>query len=85
MIFYLQYAPYKPGGKRTLAERAKELGLEEPARNILNNIEHVNLSKCVDRSKKDLSTVEAVQKGIVHIIAYILATDCDVLQYLREL
>ena len=32
----LQYAPYKPGHKGSLAERAKALGLEPAAMSILN-------------------------------------------------
>ena len=31
-----QYAPYKTGGKGTLAERARKLGLDQPAKQILN-------------------------------------------------
>lgn len=68
-----------------MAERAKELGLEEAAHKILQNTETVILSQYVDKSKKDLSTVEYVQKSVTHLIAYIMATDRDVLSYLRNL
>lgn len=80
-----QYAPYKPGEKRSLAEKAKLLGLEHPAQSILHNANNINLTDYVDISKKDLCTVSAVEKGIVHIIAYIIATDSDVLSFLRKL
>ncbi|KAJ8967501.1 hypothetical protein NQ314_002816 [Rhamnusium bicolor] len=78
------YAPFKPGGKRTLAERAKELGLEEPAMNILNNIK-VDLNHYIIPGKKELSKKEDVEKGVIHIIAYVIATDTELLSYLREL
>lgn len=61
------------------------MGLEQPAQNILNNVEKINLSQYIDKSKKDLSTIDGIQKGIVHIIAYMLATDSEVLSYLRQL
>lgn len=52
---------------------------------MLNNEEKVILTELIDKSKKELSTVEGIQKGIVHIIAQMLATDSDVLSYLRQL
>ena len=36
-MFSLQYAPYKKGGKGTLAERARQQGLEAPAQEFLRN------------------------------------------------
>ncbi|XP_063921739.1 S1 RNA-binding domain-containing protein 1 [Zophobas morio] len=79
------YAPYKTGGKRTLAERAKELGLEEPALTILNNTGKVNLYDFILENKDELKDVSAVEKGIVHIIASVMATDTEILSALREL
>ncbi|KAJ8944044.1 hypothetical protein NQ318_016242 [Aromia moschata] len=78
------YAPFKPGGKRTLAERAKELGLQEPAMYVLNNVE-VDLNSYILPEKKELSKIEDVEKGIIHIIAYTIATDTEMLSYLRQL
>jgi transcriptional accessory protein Tex/SPT6 len=33
----MQYAPYKPGSKKTLAARAKDAGLEPLALNVIQN------------------------------------------------
>lgn len=52
--------------------------------NILNNVE-VDLSIYVNFEKKGLDKKEDVEKGVVHIIAYIIATDTEMLSYLREL
>ncbi|RZC39162.1 S1 RNA-binding domain-containing protein 1, partial [Asbolus verrucosus] len=79
------YAPYKPGSKRTLAERAKELGLEEPALSLLHNQSEINLSDYVQKDRKELSSVADVEKGIVHIIASIISTDTEILSHLRQL
>ncbi|XP_018326633.1 S1 RNA-binding domain-containing protein 1 isoform X2 [Agrilus planipennis] len=79
------YAPYKPGGKKTLVEKAKILGLEEPALKLLENTEPVSLSKYINEEIKDLSTVEDVEKGVMHIIAHIMATDTEILDKLRKM
>lgn len=60
------------------------MGLEEPAMNILNNIK-VNLHDYINSNKKGLDKKEDVEKGVIHIIAYIIATDTEMLSYLREL
>ncbi|KAK4875071.1 hypothetical protein RN001_011493 [Aquatica leii] len=78
------YAPFKPGTKRTLAERAKALGLEKPALALLAGEETVNLTTYV-KNEKELNTLSDVEKGIMHIIASVIATDSDVLSLLRKL
>lgn len=78
------YAPFKPGAKRSLAERAKAAGLEDPAMNILNDIEPVDLIEYVDEENIEIESVESVQKGIVSILAHKIATDTDLLNFLRE-
>ncbi|KAF5303492.1 hypothetical protein FQA39_LY09955 [Lamprigera yunnana] len=78
------YAPYKPGAKRTLAERAKSLGLEEPAMTLLEGLKSVDLNYYVKESE-ELATVAAVEKGITHIIATVIATDTEVLALLRKM
>ncbi|CAG9826823.1 unnamed protein product [Diabrotica balteata] len=79
------YAPYKPEAKRTLAERAKSLGLEEPATALFNNTCAVDLSQWVDVSKEELKSLEDVQNGVIHIIAHKISTDSDMLSFLRDL
>lgn len=45
----------------------------------------VNISAYVDLQNSELSSLDAVEKGIVHIIAASIATDTDVLTFLRKL
>ncbi|KAJ8967306.1 hypothetical protein NQ317_013775 [Molorchus minor] len=71
--------------KKNTAERAKELGLEEPAMAILNNTNNVNLADYIVADKKEIAKIEDVEKGVIHIMAYIFATDTDVLSHLRQL
>ncbi|KAJ8912925.1 hypothetical protein NQ315_017255 [Exocentrus adspersus] len=78
------YAAFKPDGKRTLAARAKELGLEGPAMNLLNNLD-IELNNYINLEVKELSTIEDVEKGITHIIAHVIATDTEILSQLRKL
>lgn len=81
----MQYAPYKPGAKRTLAEQAKELGLEKPAMDLLQDNTKVVFDDYVDSSKKGLQNRDDVAKGIMHIIASVIATNSDVLTCLRKM
>ncbi|CAG9854189.1 unnamed protein product [Phyllotreta striolata] len=75
-------APFKPEAKKTLAERAKALGLEKPAMDLLQNNSNTDLTKFISGNQEELNNAE---KGIVHIIAQRIATDTDVLTYLRDL
>lgn len=52
LYLYLQYAPYKSGSKRSLAGRAKELGLEKYALDMLENPRALNLNVAVQKGKK---------------------------------
>lgn len=81
---FLQYAPYKPGAKRSLAQQAKELGLEKPAMDLLQG-KPVVISKYINPSKKGLEKETDVEKGIIHIVASVIATNTDVLTYLRKM
>lgn len=81
----MQYAPYKPGAKRTLAEQAKEFGLEKPAMDLLQNNATVVIDDYVNSSKKGLQNRDCVEKGIMHIIASVIATNSDVLTFLRKM
>lgn len=51
---------------------------------ILNNIP-VTLNSYVRQNKKGIQNENEVEKGIVHIIASVIATSADVLTYLRKL
>lgn len=84
-LFLFQYAPFKPEGKRSLAERAKAIGLEQPAIDLLLNSAIVNLNNYVNSSTEELNSVANIEKGICHIIAQKIATDSEVLSFLRDL
>lgn len=45
----------------------------------------LNLRKYVNSSKKGIQTEADVEKGIMHIIASVIATNTDVLNYLRKM
>ena len=51
-LFLFQYSPYKAGSKRTLAERARELGLEKYATGVLEQPQHVIIKNAVQPGKK---------------------------------
>ncbi|KAL1491059.1 hypothetical protein ABEB36_011712 [Hypothenemus hampei] len=79
------YAPFKPESRRSLAERAKHYGLQQPALHLLNNTGTVNFEDYVNKKVKDLETSSKVQQGIVHILASEIATDTELLVFLRKL
>ncbi|XP_026678518.1 S1 RNA-binding domain-containing protein 1-like [Diaphorina citri] len=81
----LIYSPYKVGSKGTKAEKAKKLGLETPALELLNGEFRGDLRDYVKAGNTELNTVEKVQDGIQHIVADILAKDTGVLETLQEL
>ncbi|XP_050408059.1 S1 RNA-binding domain-containing protein 1 [Patella vulgata] len=78
------FAPFKPGHKGTLAERARKLGLEPMALKILDG-RSVDLSTLVNKNEKSLKTVGDVEKGIQHIIADIIAKDKGAIQQARNI
>ncbi|XP_074650516.1 S1 RNA-binding domain-containing protein 1-like isoform X2 [Tubulanus polymorphus] len=80
------YAPYKPGSKRSLAERARELGLEDVAMNVLRNPQRqVDFCKFLRTGTKGLSTIAEIKSGVQHVIADIIAKDKDIMNGLRKL
>lgn len=80
-----QNAPFKTGSKRTLAERARQLGLDHAAQTILDGTEHVSLSHFIVKEKEGLRDIHEVQTGIQHIIAEIISKDRNVLDLVSDL
>ncbi|CAL4124636.1 unnamed protein product [Meganyctiphanes norvegica] len=83
-------AAYKGSGKRTYAERARELGLEPSAFEALQGthnkyINRQELYTLMDQSKEGLRTIEEVEQGLQHIIADIISKDPQVLDCCRQL
>lgn len=80
------FSPFKSvGSKKSLAEKAKQLGLELPALQLLNGTKIVNISDYIKSDSKDLRTVGEVEKNIIYIIASEISTDAELLQFLRDL
>ncbi|CAE1171146.1 unnamed protein product [Acanthosepion pharaonis] len=78
------YAPYKPGSKRSLAERAREAGLESSAESILNNNTNIDLNTLIQPSSEDYSTESGVKKGLQYIIADIIAKNTEAKEHLNS-
>lgn len=77
--------PFKTGSKKTLAERARQLGLEAPAQTILDGSDYVTLPRFVNKEIDGLADVAEVQLGIQHIIADIFSKDRGILDFVAEL
>lgn len=83
--FVFKFAPFKPENKKSLAERAKSVGLDNPAQNILRNSFEEDLSYYVKSNIEGLKSLKDVQKGVINIIASIIANDTEVLGHVRYL
>ncbi|KAM7078040.1 S1 RNA-binding domain-containing protein 1 isoform 1-T2 [Molossus nigricans] len=78
-------APYKTGSKGTKAQRARQLGLEEAARTLLENPGNLNLLSYIQPSVKGLSTLQDIETGVQHILADMIAKDRETLDFIRKL
>ncbi|KAF4522044.1 hypothetical protein B566_EDAN010921 [Ephemera danica] len=79
-------APFKPGAKTSLAERARSLGLEQPALQILWGQGPLpNLAALVQTGKEGLSSLQDIDFGIQHIVADVVSKTREVLDFVREL
>ncbi|XP_046964979.1 S1 RNA-binding domain-containing protein 1 isoform X2 [Vanessa cardui] len=78
----LVYGPLKSHSV-SLAERARNLGLETYAVRALNG-EYIDLNSLCDGSE-ELSSVDKVESHIMHIVADIMYKDARVLQQMRTL
>ncbi|KAM5317959.1 S1 RNA-binding domain-containing protein 1 isoform 1-T1 [Glossophaga mutica] len=78
-------APYKTGSKGTKAQRARQLGLEEAARTLLENPGVLNLLSYVRPNVKGLSALQDIEAGVQHILADMIAKDRETLDFIRKL
>ncbi|XP_063585380.1 S1 RNA-binding domain-containing protein 1-like [Penaeus indicus] len=83
-------AAYKGSGKRTYAERARELGLEPAALEVMQGTHNKfsnrqELYSLMDLNKEGLRTIEEVEQGLQHIIADVISKDPQVLDCVRQL
>ena len=72
-------AAYKPGSKKSRAEKAKELGLEDVAIRILNGWTSYNLSSYI-KNQSGLKTVSDITSGIIDIIVEKIRNSKEVLE-----
>ena len=78
-------APFKTGSKTSLAERARQLGLEEAAEIVLMGSRHLSPASLVQAGTKGRESVEEVMTGVRHIIADIIVHDPDTAELIRSL
>ncbi|XP_071451151.1 S1 RNA-binding domain-containing protein 1 [Hetaerina americana] len=79
---------FKTAAKGTLADRARELGLETPAVTLLcgNSMDPIRLEQFVCHQKtKGLANCKEVATGLQHIIADIISKDREVQDLIRKL
>lgn len=82
------YAPYKPASKASLAERAKNLGLQSAAEEIFYGSDagqEIYPAKFVQSNVDGLETIDKVIDGIKHIISHLISKDTQVLDEIRNL
>ncbi|KAJ7330759.1 RNA binding [Desmophyllum pertusum] len=77
------YAPFKKGSKGSHAERARQLGLGEPAELLLKNPRNVQLVKLVKPDTEGIKDVKQVSLGIQHILADVIAKDSSTLSSIK--
>ncbi|XP_063429941.1 S1 RNA-binding domain-containing protein 1-like [Mytilus trossulus] len=77
------YAPFKPGHKGTLAERARALNLEPLAITFLERPWEGKLEQYVDPNVKGLQKLSDVETGVKHILADIIHKHKDSMDFIR--
>ena len=79
------YSFFKPASKRTLAERAKELGLGPVSDAVAKGQPLPDLSSLIDPGKDGLKTEQQIKDGIIHIIADVINKDKAMFDKVKEL
>ena len=79
------YSLFKPASKRTLAERAKDLGLGPVSDLVLQGQALPSLSSLIDSNKEGLKTERQIVDGIVHIVADVINKNKIVFDKVKEL
>lgn len=72
------YSLFKPTSKRTLTEKARELGLQTISNAVLRGQEISLLESLVDEQREGLRNEAQVRNGIMHIIADVISKDKEV-------
>ncbi|XP_078676315.1 S1 RNA-binding domain-containing protein 1-like [Branchiostoma floridae x Branchiostoma belcheri] len=79
------YAPYKVGSKATLAERARQLGLEPAAVGLLSQPHSYRPQQLVKPGEEGLQSPEEVDRGVQHIIADMVSKDKETMDTIRAM
>eukprot|EP00092_Neocalanus_flemingeri_P032376 GFUD01035199.1.p1 GENE.GFUD01035199.1~~GFUD01035199.1.p1 ORF type:complete len:863 (-),score=296.98 GFUD01035199.1:64-2652(-) len=79
------YAPYKTGSKASLAERARKLGLETVAEEMLAGRGMRDLLNLVEKGTKGKETLEEVKTGVQHIMVDLMVHDKLTADVIRNL
>ncbi|XP_014487945.1 PREDICTED: S1 RNA-binding domain-containing protein 1 [Dinoponera quadriceps] len=74
------YSLFKPAAKRSLADKARELGLWEISDVILQGQQIPPLASFIDKQKEGLRNEEEIEDGIVHIIADLISKNKEILE-----
>ncbi|XP_032676852.1 S1 RNA-binding domain-containing protein 1 isoform X2 [Odontomachus brunneus] len=74
------YSSFKSTAKRSLAEKARELGLLSVSDAILQGQKIPLLASLVDKRKEGLRNEKEVEDGIVHIIADVISKNKDIFE-----
>uniref|UniRef100_A0A8C5MCC5 S1 RNA-binding domain-containing protein 1 n=1 Tax=Leptobrachium leishanense TaxID=445787 RepID=A0A8C5MCC5_9ANUR len=78
-------APFKTGSKGTKAQRARQLGLETPARALIECPGQLNLYSYMKGDTEGLATLQDIENGVQHILADMMAKDKDTLDHIKNL
>lgn len=85
-MYPFQYEPYKPASKLALSERARAIGLQEPAELLLyGETDELPLMPYLNIDVPGLETLHKVSEGMQHIGAHLICKDARVLDELRKL
>ncbi|XP_057381322.1 S1 RNA-binding domain-containing protein 1-like [Daphnia carinata] len=79
------YAPFKDTKKRTLAAKARELGLESVAIAILEGKKHASLESLIKPNVEGLDSLKNVELGIQHVIADAIGKNKENVDTMSEL
>ncbi|XP_051163187.1 S1 RNA-binding domain-containing protein 1 isoform X2 [Leptopilina boulardi] len=71
--------------KRSLAEKARELGLEPVTNAVIQGQQLPNLYTLINPIKDGLKSVNEVKEGIVHILSDLISKDKTLFEKIREL
>lgn len=76
---------FKAPSKRSLAERAREVGLEPITKAVFEAQKIQELSTFVNARKEGLKSVKEIKEGIIHIMSDVISKDKSLFEKIREL